>query len=803
MHTRRPTRPITTETCRGFCLRQTPEGLMAIAAFAAIGVLGADRAAFAAVTYKPYVQLGSAGRFGPTDQMVIAWQTDETTPSVPGYSVEFETRGGAGGSVLAVGRVVDNYLAADPALPIPTTATGPRVDYYAVLSGLEYDTEYAYRVRGAGLPGDGFRASFHTRKRSGDFSFLVEGDEGFFPAEAGAQPARLADFEARIVHLMNNVPGIHLRGERRLPEPDLLLNTGDNVYTFGSEGNYRDFWFPVWNSDVDSNETGAPFIRRKPVYIVAGNHDIGSTGVNVNLLATDTAARFTGNQDGGDALAYYNNYYYPLNGPTGVDPQISWNADTATANGFFFRFLGVNYTSPAAIEALRASTTVVTGANGAAARQIDHMSNYSFDSGNAHFLFLDANPHLFDGILDGAPVYAATPDQFTSYPSVLRKWIIDDLDGSDQTWKVVVFHQPAFSSGLATLRNSQMRAIAKVLEDHGVNIVFNGHEHNYQRTLPLRALSSAADAASPSGAPAVDVDPTFDGVWQTVPDGVLYVVEGAGGNRDFDGDEGPARGSGLGLDEDDSATGSFALTPTLTVAQGPAAWLDTHLTDEVMTPLFAGAGSGPKITARFKAKIFSFAQVVVDEDRLTLFQITEPLQNTSSATPQSPAPFGTDVDGSPLNDPIPDTLVDPATGAVVSAPATGTPALLDEFTVTKADLGSRLVARVSGPPVVARGSAATFDVDVVNASGRALNGTQVVFTPPEGTEFAGTADETTTVHGRQVVVTLGRLEQGARATIGIPVTAISETEVGVLAAHVVLRSSTARPVSTRAIHVER
>jgi hypothetical protein len=30
--------------------------------------------------------------------------------------------------------------------------------------------------------------------------------------------------------------------------------------------------------------------------------------------------------------------------------------------------------------------------------------------------------------------------------------------------------------------------IGGFLQAHGVNLVFNGHEHNYQRTLPLRAL---------------------------------------------------------------------------------------------------------------------------------------------------------------------------------------------------------------------------------------------------------------------------------------------------------------------------
>jgi hypothetical protein len=213
-------------------------------------------------------------------------------------------------------RVVDNYLAADPALPVPPTAPGPHSNYSAVLADLEYDTTYSYRVDGPGMPRGGFVASFHTRKRGDEFSILVQGDEGFFPVVPGT-PARLADYEARIVHLMYNVANLSVPGVPKLPKPDLALNTGDNVYTNGAEGSYRDYWFPVWNSDLDSNQSGAPFIRSIPFYIVVGNHDIGATGVNVNMLGGDGGGRFTGNTDGGDALAYFNNYYFPLNGPIG------------------------------------------------------------------------------------------------------------------------------------------------------------------------------------------------------------------------------------------------------------------------------------------------------------------------------------------------------------------------------------------------------------------------------------------------------------------------------------------------------
>jgi Calcineurin-like phosphoesterase/Purple acid Phosphatase, N-terminal domain/Domain of unknown function DUF11 len=751
------------------------------------------------VTYKPYVELGDAGSFGASDQMVIAWQTNESSPNPAAYTVEFGPPPGYGASVTPSARAVDNYLSADPTLPVPPTASGPHANYTAVLKNLAYDTTYFYRVTGPGMPAGGFAASFHTRKQSDQFSVLVQGDEGFFPPMPGSNPPRLANYEARIVHLMYNTENLSVPGTPQLPRPDLALNTGDNVYNNGAEGSYRDYWMPVWNSDADSNETGAPFIRSIPFFIVVGNHDTGATGVNVNMLGGDNAGRFSGNTDGGDAMAYFNNYYYPLNGPAGVDQEFTWNGDTVADNGMFFKFQGLSYNSPAAIEAYRASTSVDSG--GGRKRQIDHMSNYSFDYGNAHFVFIEANPHVFGGLLDGTPVYANAPPAFSAYPSVLREWLINDLDSSSQTWKIVVFHQPAFSSGNATVKNSQMRGVAKFLEDHGVNLVFNGHEHNYQRTFPLRAEAAVAVAPNPAGSPAVDIDTSFDGLSETVPDGVLYIVEGSGGNREFDGDLNQPRGQGAGVDQDDSATGTFTLTlpngSPLTFTKGPAAWLDTHLTDNEMSPVLPGAGSGPKITTRFKSKVFSFGDILVRGNSLTLYQISEPLQATSSATPSNPAPFGTDVNGAPLNDPIPDTLVDPATADVVSTPAGGKPALLDKFTVTKPDIENGVSVHIDGPAQAAAGSTITYNLRVRNGSAYPLNGAQVVVNLPRGAAFAGTASDTLTVHGSQVVITVGRIGVGGLETAQVTAALGSGLSPRtMLQANAVLRSSTALPVSS-------
>jgi hypothetical protein len=773
-------------------LKKSTISVMVAAAFAATNSIPSMALE---VTYQPYIQPGDASDFAPHDLKVIAWQTDETTPNSASYTVEYGKNPNYGATAMAEGRVVDDYLSADPALPKPPTASGAHVNYYAVLKGLKYDTTYYYRVTGPGLPAGGFAASFHTRKQNGRFSFEVMGDEGFFPALPNSNPARRVNYEARIVHEMYEVHNLSIPGAPSLPEPDLALNTGDNVYFNGAEGSYRDFWMPVWNNDISSNETGAPFIRHIPYYIVAGNHDLGSTGISANLLGTANAGQYSGGTGGGDALQYFNNYYFPLNGPLGVDLQNIFNGDSSTPNGFYFEYNGVTYNSPTAIEAFRASTTVDTGKG--SKRQIDSMGNYSFDQGNAHFVFLDGNPHLFDALLSYTPTYQSAPTGFPDYPGILRQWLIRDLDSTRQTWKIVVFHHPSFSSGNLTMRNFQMRRVAKLLEDHGVNVVFNGHEHNYQRTYPLHALASVADVPTTLGDPAVAIDDNFNGTDRTVPDGVIYLVEGAGGEGGHDNALEATRGSGKGVDQDDSATGSYSYGPGLTFPNGPDSWLDDHLTGAEMAPFMPNAGLGPKITARFKAKVFSFADVVINHNKLSLYQISEPLLATSSATPSNPAPYGTDVNGVPINDPIPDTLIDPATGQVVSDPAEGTSALLDMFTVTKPDVDETLKAKLSAPRIVMPGSRLSYTLSVDNHTGYALNGTQAVVRLPKGAVFAGALGDTVTRNGREVVVTIGRLEPEETRSIQVEVKvpAMSDDEA-VLIASATIRSATAMPVET-------
>src|SRR5260370_2575547 len=96
-------------------------------------VVGATASALAAgaptITYQPYVEPGDASRLEDSDQLVIAWQTDEAIPNPAAFAVDFGRSHDYGRIAMASGRVVDNYLAADRTLPVPPTAPGPRVNY--------------------------------------------------------------------------------------------------------------------------------------------------------------------------------------------------------------------------------------------------------------------------------------------------------------------------------------------------------------------------------------------------------------------------------------------------------------------------------------------------------------------------------------------------------------------------------------------------------------------------------------------------------------------------------------------------
>ncbi len=97
---------------------------------------------------------------------------------------------------------------------------------------------------------------------------------------------------------------------------------------------------------------------------------------------------------------------------------------------------------------------------------------YSVREGDALFICLDVETSSF-GL--GSEQY---------------RWLEQTLRESDAAWKFVWFHEPPYSSANS---NQIIRfVLGPLFEAQGVDIVFCGHEHMYERTVPIRDFATAS-----------------------------------------------------------------------------------------------------------------------------------------------------------------------------------------------------------------------------------------------------------------------------------------------------------------------
>jgi 3',5'-cyclic AMP phosphodiesterase CpdA len=92
---------------------------------------------------------------------------------------------------------------------------------------------------------------------------------------------------------------------------------------------------------------------------------------------------------------------------------------------------------------------------------------YTFKNGDVQFFALDSN------YMD--------PEQL--------KWLTKQLSESHATWKVCFFHHPLYSDGRFHGPDVDLRArLEPIFEANGVNAVFSGHEHVYERIKPQHGI---------------------------------------------------------------------------------------------------------------------------------------------------------------------------------------------------------------------------------------------------------------------------------------------------------------------------
>jgi hypothetical protein len=155
--------------------------------------------------------------------------------------------------------------------------------------------------------------------------------------------------------------------------------------------------------------------------------------------------------------------------------------------------------------------------------------------------------------------------------------------------------------------------------------------------------------------------------------------------------------------------------------------------------------------------------------------------------------------GRPLNDPIPDTVLDATTGALVKPATDGPSDLLDRFTITKPQ--ASISVEISAPATVVQGGELVYTVDIANVSPYALNGVQAVISLPNDVDYTGDLSDSITLQApNNVIVTLGRLAPGEARTVKVTTEAGEDLAVGAqLTASATIRSATALTVTSNSI----
>lgn len=104
-------------------------------------------------------------------------------------------------------------------------------------------------------------------------------------------------------------------------------------------------------------------------------------------------------------------------------------------------------------------------------------SHYSFRFGNAEFFMLDSNRPMEPG-----------SEQYS--------WLDAALESSNAIWKFAAHHHPTYTSdendygdtwkGESEWGDEKVRSLVPLYEKHGVDVVFFGHLHTYERSWPVR-----------------------------------------------------------------------------------------------------------------------------------------------------------------------------------------------------------------------------------------------------------------------------------------------------------------------------
>lgn len=299
------------------------------------------------------------------------------------------------------------------------------------------DTEYRYAIDNYSAPG----LLFHTAPRTGNlpkdgsvYAWIL-GDSG----TATEQYSGLYTHPGEAQAVMDGF----LKYNSKSAEPlDLILMLGDNAYTDGTDSQWQGAVFDLYTT----------LLTQVAVWPTIGNHEMGVAAIDVPNKGVS---------------------YFP------------GASTSANPNDYISR---ENHT-PSRIPYLDIFTLPTRGESGGVASGSEQY--YSFNYGNVHFVSLDSQLTARD----------------ERQRLTMKQWLIDDLGSNKLDWTVVIFHHPPYTRGShdsdkepASFLGIDQPIIdmreefTPVFEDYGVDLVYGGHSHSYERSYYLKGHTGDADS---------------------------------------------------------------------------------------------------------------------------------------------------------------------------------------------------------------------------------------------------------------------------------------------------------------------
>ncbi len=422
------------------------------------------------VLVAPYVQPGDGATLAGADVKSLIWITDQK----PGeFTIEYGLAGTPWRKAVATKTALDFGLPIKKPAATPTPAENPAADAPTSLEDVKKEAAASSSVPFADK-------EQHYFRYVADLTGLPFDSSIGYRVKLGAKLVREGAFKTRasatkpirfvaVGDLATGKPEQNgVAWQMAQQKPDFMIALGDIVYSQGRAGQYLHHFFPTYNDVPKPGEkTGTPLMASLPIYPVIGNHDI-------------EMARLSAFPDAWGAFYFFR---VPQSGP---GPG-TWNPAPSSKRDIDAKF------------------------RTDAGTQFPAMLCYSWDDGPAHFMALDCGTH----------VKADNPG--------LLAWIERDLLLSKQPWKIVCFHAPAFHTSREHYTQQKMRLWEPVFEKCGVDVVLNGHVHNYQRSKPLRFTPVGPRDKRGRQNGDLKLDETFDGVKDTTPEGIIHIVSGGGG----------------------------------------------------------------------------------------------------------------------------------------------------------------------------------------------------------------------------------------------------------------------------------